>query len=177
MHLNGFDKAVKRYRQRANQARVSAKMKKATHKQERRAEVEISLPHEASVSPINTTLSAESSGGSMGYANEHDLNQAAVHESRAAAQDTLEALPVQILSLAKAFQDYVRFSEEGTEAFDDHHGDSGRLHDESQEIGHGLRSLLDEITGAGAIISNATKEVILKDDNARHVRVIPCSYR
>ena len=180
MHLSGFDKAVKRYRQRADRARVSAQIKKATHSQERKgAEVEASRAHEASLSPTNTMLPAESSTRSMGNIIGDELNHTAVYESRVAAQDTLEALPFQVLSLAKAFQDYVRFSEEGAAALDDHHNHigSGSSRDETQEITNGLRSLLDEIAGAGALISNATKDVILKDNDARHVRAIPCPYR
>lgn len=108
---------------------------------------------------------------------EDDPNQVVVYESHVLAQDTLEALPLQVLSHAKAFQNYVRFSEEGAAVLDDHHSDGGSLHEEMSEISNGLRVLLDEIAGAGANISKATKEEILQDNDARHVRDIPCPYR
>lgn len=149
LHIGAFDKAVKRYREKAQISR-STRGAKINLRERARSNADTIVP-ERDLDP-NAESPAESS------TQKFDLEMS-TRETR--AQDKLEALPGAILRQAKTFHKYIRAFVDGGVIPG---GEIGRL----SEVSDGLRGLLDEIAGGGGI-GKVSKEEIMQDAEARQI--------
>ncbi|KAF7964357.1 hypothetical protein HWV62_9589, partial [Athelia sp. TMB] len=134
LHIGAFDKAVKRYRVKLQINRETKDAEKTTVVPRTRAETGITLPE------LSEDISIQQ------------------NHSNVSAQETLEALPSQILEQARTLRKYVRAF-----AADDDASEG----EETKEVTQGLRKLLDEIAGAVGV-GRVSKAEIMQDVDARH---------
>lgn len=145
LHIRGFAKAVQKYRQRQEQKPARRRRTGRHHHRP-------------------TLIRPTSPTGSFQSTNESVLSPSILlAEARERTQESLEALPEQILHQTRRFHEYVKLWADTNEHADPT-SDAGKLVDDH------LRKLLDEIT-AEIPIGISRKREILHDDDARHVRV------
>jgi hypothetical protein len=166
MHIRAFDKAVKRYRERIHNAKaISQRKSRSLHAHGRRTKED---PSQGQA----TSSSRSSSASSYTQAHAAAVKQKArVTESHARAQETLESLPNHVLHHAKTFHTYIRLFVDDANVLDTQSGGSVQavMSGGTDEVSSTLRRLLDRIAVLGGI-GKGTKEEILRDPDARHVR-------
>lgn len=143
LHIGGFDKAIHKYRQRQETKPVRRRRPGRHHHRP-------------------TLIRPGSPTGSFQSTNESVLSPSILlAETRERTQETLEALPAQVLRQAQRFHDYIKLWGDNADHTDPT-SDAGKLVDDH------LRKLLDEVAGDTPLGISMKKE-ILHDEDARHV--------
>lgn len=150
LHVGAFDKAVKRYRQKFDQARPAGRKRHRLHIRR----------HGDPPSTSHSSLNLHDHAGAPSRTPTQRI-QTATHELHARAQERLEALPDHVLNHVKLFHRFIRFFVEGGHI----------LHGHDEEVSDRLRGLLDEIAALGGI-GKVTKDELLQDEDTRHVSVV-----
>jgi len=146
LHVGAFDKAVKRYRQKADHAKPAGRRHRHVH------------IHGPGGPPSTSHSSLHTPFGSATPQPQTPIepSEATVAELQTQALECLEALPEHVFHGVKIIHQYIRFFIDGW-----HHEQEGEVNDR-------LKKLLGEIAGMGGI-GKVTKDELLHDEASRHI--------
>jgi potassium channel subfamily K, other eukaryote len=156
VHIRAFEKAVKRYRERIQNAKT------LSGRRGRRLNFQGRSNRTAAPADLSQDLARSTPRVSAEYP------MANAFESNTRAQGSLEALPDLVLRYAKIFHTYIRLFVDDTKVLEVQNGNIATVNSGMDEVSHTLRNLLDEIAALGGI-GKAMKEEISQDPDARHV--------